>query len=214
MQHRVLKYYQVCSNDDPGLTLTYFTARSNLVPYAFVWEKGKIMDFSKTVVVCDIKVGRFSQLNEYMNFYEYKRSWSFIDLRPRSLRFNISNFFCSETARPIEAKFHMAPPWDLGNENLFKCSRSDDHAHIYNLVYNIGYSSTTNVFIWWLWVDLDQFLWQGQICFQMLLREWKLIQHWVLMYSNFGSDSAYPQHSRERYRTNGPLVVYMLGIRL
>ena len=33
-----------CSNDDPGLTLTYFTARSNLVPYAFVWEKGKIMD--------------------------------------------------------------------------------------------------------------------------------------------------------------------------
>ena len=26
MQHRVLEYYQVCSNDDPGLTLTYFTA--------------------------------------------------------------------------------------------------------------------------------------------------------------------------------------------
>ena len=24
MQHRVLKYYQVCSNDDPGLTLTFF----------------------------------------------------------------------------------------------------------------------------------------------------------------------------------------------
>ena len=41
----VLKYYQVCSNDDPGLTLTYFMARSNLVPYAFVWEKGKTMDF-------------------------------------------------------------------------------------------------------------------------------------------------------------------------
>ena len=40
MQHRVLVYYQVCSNDDPGLTMTYFTARSNLVPYAFVWEKG------------------------------------------------------------------------------------------------------------------------------------------------------------------------------
>ena len=37
--HRVLKYYQVYSNDDPGLTLTYFRARSNFVPYAFVWEK-------------------------------------------------------------------------------------------------------------------------------------------------------------------------------
>ena len=36
MQHRVLKYYQVCSNDAPGLTLTYFMAGSNLVPYAFV----------------------------------------------------------------------------------------------------------------------------------------------------------------------------------
>ena len=39
MQHQVLEYYQVCSNDDPGLTLTYSTARSNLVHYAFVWEK-------------------------------------------------------------------------------------------------------------------------------------------------------------------------------
>ena len=36
MRHRVLKYYQVCSNDDTGLTMTYFTARSDLVPYAFV----------------------------------------------------------------------------------------------------------------------------------------------------------------------------------
>ena len=39
MQHWMLKYCQVCSNDDPGLTLTYFTARSNLVPYALVWKK-------------------------------------------------------------------------------------------------------------------------------------------------------------------------------
>ena len=45
MQHWVLEYYQVCSNDDPGLSLTYFTARSNLDPYTFVWEKGKTMDF-------------------------------------------------------------------------------------------------------------------------------------------------------------------------
>ena len=57
MQHRVLEYYQVCSNDDPGLTLTYLTARSNLVPYAFVWEKGKTMDFfSETIVAYDLKL--------------------------------------------------------------------------------------------------------------------------------------------------------------
>ena len=88
MQHRVLEFFQICSKDDPELILTYFTARSNLIPYAFVWEKGKIMDFSETVVVYDIKIGRFSLLNEYMNYYEYQRSRSFIELLPRSLRFN------------------------------------------------------------------------------------------------------------------------------
>ena len=56
MHHRVIEYYQICSNNDPGLTLTYFTARSNLVPYAFVWEKGETMDFSETIVVCDLKL--------------------------------------------------------------------------------------------------------------------------------------------------------------
>ena len=60
MQHWVLKYYQICSNDDPGLTLTYFTTRSKLVPYAFVWEKGKPMDISETNLVYDVKVGRCS----------------------------------------------------------------------------------------------------------------------------------------------------------
>ena len=34
-----IEYYQVCSNDDPELTLTYFMARSNLIPYGFVWGK-------------------------------------------------------------------------------------------------------------------------------------------------------------------------------
>ena len=56
MQHRVLEYYQICSNDDTGLTLTYFTARSNLVPFAFVREKGKTIDFSETILVYDLKL--------------------------------------------------------------------------------------------------------------------------------------------------------------
>ena len=88
MQHQVFEFYQICSNDAPGLTLTYFTARSNLVPYAFVWEKVKTMDFSETIVVYHIKVGRCSQLNEYMKLCEYQRSRSFIDWS-KSLRFNI-----------------------------------------------------------------------------------------------------------------------------
>ena len=31
MQHQGLLPIIVCSNDDPGVTLTYFTAKSNLV---------------------------------------------------------------------------------------------------------------------------------------------------------------------------------------
>ena len=90
MQQR--EYYEICSNDDPGLTLTYFTARSNLVPSAFVCEKSKPMDFSETVVFYDVKVGRCSKVNDYMNLYEYQRSRSFIDLGLMSLRFNIFKF--------------------------------------------------------------------------------------------------------------------------
>ena len=56
MQHWVLEYYQFCSNEVSGLTLTYFTAKSKLVPYAFVWEKGKTMDFSENIVVYDFKL--------------------------------------------------------------------------------------------------------------------------------------------------------------
>ena len=56
-----------------GGTLTYFTPRSNWVPSAFVWEKGKTIDFfSETIVVYDIKVGACSQLNEYMKFMSTK----------------------------------------------------------------------------------------------------------------------------------------------
>ena len=39
MQHWGLKHYKVNINDEPGLTLTYFTARSNLVDCAFEFGK-------------------------------------------------------------------------------------------------------------------------------------------------------------------------------
>ena len=61
MKHWGLRLYKIYINDDPGLTLTYFTARSNLVPYDFVWEKGKTMDFSETIVVYDLKLATDDQ---------------------------------------------------------------------------------------------------------------------------------------------------------
>ena len=38
MKHLGMELYKVYINRDPGMTLTYFTARSN-VAYAFEWEK-------------------------------------------------------------------------------------------------------------------------------------------------------------------------------
>ena len=112
IRHRVIEYYHICSNDAPGLTLTYFIARSYLVLILFLWRKGKTMEFSETIVVCDIKVDRCSQLNEYMKLYESQRSKSFIDLGPNLSDSILLNFFSSITIRPIDAKFHVEPPWD------------------------------------------------------------------------------------------------------
>ena len=80
-----------------------------MVQNACVWEKGKTMDFSETIVVCYVKVGRCSQLNEYMKHYEYQRSMTLVQDHSDS---TFSSFFSLETARLIEARFHVAPPWD------------------------------------------------------------------------------------------------------
>ena len=39
MQHQGFKLYRVYINDDAGLTLTYFTAKSNWVAYTLEWGK-------------------------------------------------------------------------------------------------------------------------------------------------------------------------------
>ena len=49
MQHWGCRAYQVCSNDDPRLTLTYLTSRSNLLPNPLKWEISEKLIFLKTV---------------------------------------------------------------------------------------------------------------------------------------------------------------------
>ena len=65
----------------------------------------------------------------------------------------------------------------------------------------------------WPW----PFLWRSNL-FLMLLYGWKLIEHCMLLYFQVCSNSAYPQHSGERYRTSGPLGffggVYCIHVRL
>ena len=46
-------------------------ARSNLVTYAFLWEKVKTVDFSETIAASDLKVGSFRQLIEIMKVCDY-----------------------------------------------------------------------------------------------------------------------------------------------
>ena len=63
-----------------------------------------------------------------MNPYEYQSSRSFITLVQGHSDSTFSNFFSLETARPIEAKFHVAPPWD-GGTNV----SSNDPGHMTNM---------------------------------------------------------------------------------
>ena len=62
------------------------------------------MDFSDSIVVY-IRFDRFCQLNGFMKLYDIKgqgHSLTFVQCNPDS---TFSKFFCSETARLIEAKF-------------------------------------------------------------------------------------------------------------
>ena len=92
----------------------------------------KAVDFLETIEACEVQVGTYSQINEYMMIYDSPRSRSFIE--PLSKVTQIQNFqtsFPQKNTSPLEARFCMEPPWD---ENLFKYSGSHDQdvfqAHI------------------------------------------------------------------------------------
>ena len=118
----------------PWDDLTYFTARSNLAPYAFVWVKGKTMDFfSGTIVVFDIKVGRCSQLNMYMSLYE--------NIKGQGHSLTLVQIFQIQYFKLLFLNNHGADWSQCGassgwrNESLFKWSKSHDqdghHVHIW-----------------------------------------------------------------------------------
>ena len=44
------------TNYDPGLTLTYFISKSNLMSQAFVWEKVKIIYLLELIAALGLKV--------------------------------------------------------------------------------------------------------------------------------------------------------------
>ena len=61
----------------------------------------KTVNFSETIEACDLKVGRYRQLNDFMKVCEYGRSRSFLDLGPRSCTYKSSNRIFLEATVPI-----------------------------------------------------------------------------------------------------------------
>ena len=69
-------------NYDPGLTLTHFTPKLNLVTRAFTWAKVKIMYYLETLAAISLKGGLNIQINELLKLNEYRRSRSLFEPWP------------------------------------------------------------------------------------------------------------------------------------
>ena len=58
-----LKLIVSCSNDNPVLILTYFTAMSKFATSAFIWENVTTNDNLEIMASCDLKFGLLCKLN-------------------------------------------------------------------------------------------------------------------------------------------------------
>ena len=169
-----------------------------------------------------------------MNLYEYQRSRPFVDLYPRSLRFNILKllFLKKKTLGQLKPNFVLSlhgilewkfvqmfrvtwPRWLPGSYmvKIWKKNPSSEPRSrwSWNLIYSFGYSSTTKFLQMKTLGWPCPFLRHGQICFVLLLHGWKLIQHIIIYFEGY-SNSAYPMHLGERYRTvwSSGLYVFQL----
>ena len=57
MKHQRLKPFEFYSNYEPGLTLTYFFARSNFATYAFILENVTMIDSLNFIASFDLEFG-------------------------------------------------------------------------------------------------------------------------------------------------------------
>ena len=55
MKHQRFKLIKFCSNNNPVLILTYYTARSNFATSAFIWENVTMMDTLEIIASCDLE---------------------------------------------------------------------------------------------------------------------------------------------------------------
>ena len=64
MNHQRFKLIIFCSNDNPVLILTYFTARSNFATSTFIWENVTMMDTLEIIASCDLEFGLLCKLDD------------------------------------------------------------------------------------------------------------------------------------------------------
>ena len=112
MQHWVLEYYQICSNDDPGLTLPILWQGQIWSLMVLNGKKEKQLIFQKLLLF---------MITKMVDAIKQMSTWSFIAFKGQghSMTFvkghsdsTFSNFYSLETPKPIEAKFHVKPEWD------------------------------------------------------------------------------------------------------
>ena len=59
MTYRRLNPIIMCSNDKPGVTLTYFTASSKFATKVIIWKTVTIMDSLEIIAFCDMDFGLY-----------------------------------------------------------------------------------------------------------------------------------------------------------
>ena len=67
LKHQRFKLNIFCSNDNPVLISTYFTASSNFATSAFIWENVTMMDTLEIIASCDLEFGLLCKLNDCNN---------------------------------------------------------------------------------------------------------------------------------------------------
>ena len=103
----------------PWNDLDLFYGKVKFGPLCFCMAKKiKQWIFSETIVVYAIKVGRCSQLNEYMKLYEYQRSRSFSDPFSKSIRFKIFKLLFLSNHLAFEARWAIQDQWSSDYDSV------------------------------------------------------------------------------------------------
>ena len=181
IKHWRLKPYKVYTNDDPGLILTFFAARSNLLPNAFVWKNRLYRNYwNQWIESWYLQCVVYYKVSTWK--HKYQRSRSLFDLCPKSLRYVLSNIFCSISKPNFMWSLYRLGERKFVQKVVVTWPRWSPHSYIvktfssaetkggwpWNLVYSIGGLSLTKsvqmMILDWPWPSQ-----QGQIFSLMLL---------------------------------------------